>query len=179
MPLPQNARITLPKFLPMTPEDGFANNRELDRWAANLPFFVARIDKNQSIGASTLTATSWTDFPTTSPFTIPDFIKYESWTNVIVRGSVQGQINNNHKWEIGVRFTSTATWIAVPVVKEYWLAGQYGASTTIHFRLVGEQLVTDLPAGTYTVTLISRVDTGGSASTDTHDDGFLSIMETP
>jgi hypothetical protein len=92
---------------------------------------------------------------------------------------MQGQVSNNHYWEIGVRFTSTTTWIAVPVVKEYWLAGQYGASTSIHYRLVGEQIVDDLPAGKYTVNLISRVSSGGTVSTDSKDDGFLSIIESP
>jgi hypothetical protein len=205
MPLPENSRITIPRFTPETVGDHYGNNRELDRWAANLPFFKQHTVIDRSVGSGgavtfTVTTPTWGYFPSAGGIQISEFKKFEPWTSVNVRASVQFQITNNKTLEIGVRFTGSAT---TALVRDYWLSGMYGASSSTHHVLTGEitidgyflppasgaadqtyypstAFVSDsiLPVDTYRVDLIGRVMSGATVTLDQYDNCFLSIIET-
>lgn len=203
MPLPENSRITIPKFTPESVGDHYGNNRELDRWAANLPFFRQYTYVLRSIGAATFTSTSWNYFPYSSVVggvQIDEFKKFEKWTSVNVRVGTQFAITNNKSLQIGVRFVEAKTGGAS---RDYWISELYGANSSTHHMLVGEitidgffslsggtyyptdpnfsnqyNLDTTLIDGTYRVYLIGKVETGATVTLDQYDNCFLSIIET-
>ena len=195
MPLPENSRITIPRFTPESIGDHYGNNREIDRWAANLPFFKQYTKVLRSVGSagsvtfSTVTPT-WGYFPFTNAVEIVGFKKFEGWTSVNVRASVQFQITNNRSFDLGVQFTgSNSSATSGPLIRKYWLSTMYGASASTHHVLTGEitidgesyvgsDLLTALPADTYSVQLIGRVQSGAVVTLDQYDNCFLSIIET-
>lgn len=204
MPLPENSRITIPRFTPESVGDHYGNNRELDRWAANLPFFKQYTHVLRSVGATTFTSTSWNYFPYGTLAGGPQvkkFKKFEKWTGVNVRVGVQIQISNNNWFQIGVRFTESKTGGAS---RDYWINEVHGKSASDHRTLAGEitidgfffppsgatyfpsdindpsqyYLDTTLLDGTYNVYLVGRIQSGGTVTLDQYDNCFLSIIET-
>jgi hypothetical protein len=211
MPLPENSRLTFYKFMPETPTDHYANNREIDRWAANLPFFRQRTKVLRSVGSGgsvnfTTVTPNWGYLPYTTGVQIAGFKKFESWTSVNVRVGSQFAITNNRTIDIGVRFSGSAidpsTGFPI-VIKNYWINQMFSSSSSVHSTLDGEitidgystvplpadadqtyypstaySLKATLPADTYRVDLIGRVQSGATATFDQYDNCFLSIIET-
>jgi len=205
MPLPENSRITIPKFTPETVGDHYGNNRELDRWASNLPFFRQYTKNNRSVGSAgnvtfNTVKPAWGSFPYSGGVQISGFKKFEPWTSVNVRVGAHFQLSNNHTFDIGVRFTGSAVGATS---QNYWVNGMYGSSSSVHNMMYGEITIDGyfsvaatgaadqthypstayfinsvLGADTYTVDLIGRVSSGGVATLDQYDNCFLSIIET-
>lgn len=183
MPLPENSRLTFYKFMPETPTDHFANLRETDRWASQLPTFGQQLKKVDSTGTWSTTSTSYTHFGGAGFVRISGFKKYHSWTNLYITAVASGNFasGNNHIATLGVRLNGVSSGLASP--SEQFIAVCHFTNHSDHKQFGGELLLSDgntpqtgRDADTYTVDLMIKV-LSGTFQTDANDHVSLSIIE--
>lgn len=179
MPLPENSRLTFYKFMPETPSDHFANLRETDRWASQIPVFGPAVKKIQSVGTWSTASTTYTYFGGAGFVRISGFKKYHSWTNLFVRVVASGYMGTVNQADLAVRLTGASSGVQT----DQWITKQYFNTVNSHTTLVGELLFesgttpsTAKIADTYQVDLMIKM-VGGTFQTDNGDHVSLSIIE--
>lgn len=183
MPLPENSRLTFYKFMPETPTDHFANLRETDRWASQLPTFGQQLKKVDSTGTWSTASTSYTQFGGAGFVRISGFKKYHSWTNLYITAIASGNFasGTNNVATLAVRLNGASSGLGTPA--NQFISVCHFTNHSDHKQFGGELLFSDgnTPktgkiADTYTVDLMIKVS-AGTFQTDANDHVSLSIIE--